>query len=136
APTQLWRRLNAGDPYPTLPSAQGAAERGRRGGGAGRYRSVIRSWRDTCADPLSSVRTRGDLAEVTGLSRMTVAQRVDALLAARMIRESGSARSSGGRRAAHLEFNVDAATVVTVAAETTHARIALTKLDGEILASQ
>lgn len=31
---------------------------------------------------------------------------------------------------------MDAATVVTVAAETTHARIALTKLDGEILASQ
>lgn len=80
-----------------------------------------------------SARTRAELAELTGLSRMTIAQRVDALRDARLIREAGAARSSGGRRAARLEFNVEVASVVTIAAETTHARVALTNLAGEIL---
>ena len=39
-------------------------------------------------------RTRGDILDVTGLSRMTVAQRVDGLLAAGLIREAGEGGSS------------------------------------------
>lgn len=81
-----------------------------------------------------SARTRSDVAESTGLSRMTVAQRIAALLDARLIREAGAATSSGGRRAAHLEFNAGKSAVVTIAAETTHARVALTDLVGRVLA--
>ncbi len=50
-------------------------------------------------------RTRGDLQEETGMSRMTVAQRVDALLKTELIREAGADRPSGGRRPTQLAFN-------------------------------
>lgn len=79
-------------------------------------------------------RTRGDLQEVTGLSRMTVAQRVDALLAASLIREAGSDRPSGGRRPTRLEFNIEHSIVVAATVDTTHSHIALTDLSGRILA--
>lgn len=79
-------------------------------------------------------RTRGDLQEVTGLSRMTVAQRVDALLAASLIREAGSDRPSGGRRPTRLEFNLGHSVVVAATIDTTHSHIALTDLAGRILA--
>lgn len=79
-------------------------------------------------------RTRGDLQEATGLSRMTVAQRVDALLAAALIREAGTDRPSGGRRPTRLEFNIEHSIVVAATVDTTHSRVALTDLSGRILA--
>ncbi|GAB3537745.1 ROK family protein [Arthrobacter tecti] len=78
-------------------------------------------------------RTRGDLQEVTGLSRMTVAQRVDALLAAALIREAGTDRPSGGRRPTRLEFNIEHSIVVAATVDTTHSHIALTDLAGRII---
>lgn len=78
--------------------------------------------------------TRGEILEATGLARMTVAQRVDALLAAGLIREGGSDRSGRGRRPRRLEFNVDHSVVASAAVDTTHTRTALTTLDGTILA--
>ncbi|MHA7173386.1 ROK family protein [Arthrobacter monumenti] len=78
-------------------------------------------------------RTRGDLQETTGLARMTVAQRVDALLAAGLIREAGTDRPSGGRRPIRLEFNIEHSVVVAATVDTTHSRIALTDLSGRIL---
>ena len=41
--------------------------------------------------------TRGDVLELTGLSRMTVAQRLDALLAAGMVVEGETGEATGGR---------------------------------------
>jgi predicted NBD/HSP70 family sugar kinase len=79
-------------------------------------------------------RTRGDLLDVTGLSRMTVAQRVDALLAAGLIREAGADRVSGGRRPTRLEFDVTHSVVVAATVDTTHSRAAVTDLSGRILA--
>ncbi|WP_028280648.1 ROK family protein [Arthrobacter sp. H5] len=79
-------------------------------------------------------RTRGDLQEVTGLSRMTVAQRVDALLASALIREAGTDRPSGGRRPTRLEFNIEHSIVVAATVDTTHSHVALTDLSGRILA--
>jgi len=78
-------------------------------------------------------RTRGDVQEIMGLSRMTVAQRVDALLAISLIREAGSDRSSGGRRPTRLEFNIEHSIVVAATVDTTHSQIALTDLAGRIL---
>src|SRR5438046_112481 len=49
--------------------------------------------------------TRGDVLEATGLSRMTVAQRLDALLGAAMIVEGDTTEATGGRRRRSLTFN-------------------------------
>ncbi len=77
--------------------------------------------------------TRGDLVDLTGLSRMTVAQRVDALLAADLIVEgSAASTATGGRRRRTLAFNVGHAKVLAVELDTTHARVALTDLEGRI----
>jgi predicted NBD/HSP70 family sugar kinase len=78
--------------------------------------------------------TRGDVLDVTGLSRMTVAQRIDALLAAGLIVEGGTKAATGGRRPRSLEFNVEHSQVVTATVDTTHTRTAVTDLSGRILA--
>src|SRR5687768_11621021 len=79
-------------------------------------------------------RTRGDLQEVTGMSRMTVAQRVDALLKTELIREAGADRASGGRRPTQLAFNFQHSCIISATVETTSSRVALTDLDGAIIA--
>ncbi len=83
---------------------------------------------------LGKVRTRGDIVDMIGLSRMTVAQRVDALLDAGLIREGRPERHTGGRMPKRLEFNADHSLVVSVAVDTKHSRVALTDLAGKILA--
>ncbi len=79
--------------------------------------------------------TRGDLLEQTGLSRMTVAQRIDQLLAERLIVEGLSSESTGGRRRRTLDFNGDRSVVAVASMDTTHTRIALTNLHGAVLAA-
>lgn len=81
-----------------------------------------------------TAQTRSEIAAYTGLSRVTVTQRVDTLLDRGYIREAGSRSSSGGRRAAQLEFNASHSMVAAIAVETTHARIAVTDLVGSVLA--
>lgn len=81
-------------------------------------------------------RTRGDVQEETGLSRMTVAQRVDTLLRAELILEAGSARPSGGRRPTDLVFNLKHSCTISAAVETRSSRVALTDLGGAILADE
>jgi predicted NBD/HSP70 family sugar kinase len=77
--------------------------------------------------------TRGDLIVRSGLGRSTVAQRVDALLAGNLVREVGGP-STGGRPASSLVFNPDAGVVLAADLGVTHSRVALTDLDGEVLA--
>ena len=79
-------------------------------------------------------RTRGDVQEETGMSRMTVAQRVDLLLKAELIREAGSDRASGGRRPTQLAFNLQHSHMITATVETTSSRVAITDLGGDIVA--
>lgn len=78
--------------------------------------------------------TRGEILDATGLSRMTVAQRVDALLREGLITERPSGTATGGRRPRRLELNVDHSRVLAVTVDTQHSRIALTDLGGRILA--
>ena len=77
--------------------------------------------------------TRGDVLEMTGLSRMTVAQRLDALLAAGLIVEGETGEATGGRRRRSLAFNTARSWVVSAAVDTTHTRIAVTDLGGTVL---
>lgn len=78
--------------------------------------------------------TRGDVLELTGLSRMTVSQRLDTLLSSGMIVEGATTEATGGRRRRSLVFNTEQARVVTAAVDTTHTRIAVTDLGGAVLA--
>lgn len=76
--------------------------------------------------------TRGDVLEVTGLSRMTVAGRIDALLDAGFLVENGTDRPTAGRPSRRLEFNVGRACLVTAIVDTTHTTVALTDLAGRV----
>ncbi len=80
--------------------------------------------------------TRGDVLDVTGLSRMTVSTRIDALLDAGLIVEKGIERVTGGRPSKRLEFNTSHAAVVAASVDTTHTTVALTDLAGRVLAEE
>lgn len=101
-----------------------STERRLMGSGPGDVLQLIRRGEAT---------TRREIQEVTGLSRMTVAQRVDALLSARLVRETGGGHATGGRRPHRLEFNVESGVLLVATVDTTHSRTALTRLDGAIL---
>jgi predicted NBD/HSP70 family sugar kinase len=77
--------------------------------------------------------TRGDVLEMTGLSRMTVSQRLDALLGAGMIVEGETGEATGGRRRRSLVFNTAQSWVLAAAVDTTHTRLAVTDLGGTVL---
>lgn len=78
--------------------------------------------------------TRAELAKETGLSRPTIAQRLDQLLAAGLVAPVHDAASTGGRPSAQVAFNPQARVVVAVDLGVLHARIALLNLEGKILA--
>ena len=80
--------------------------------------------------------TRADLTRATGLARSTVASRLDALLASGLVHASNSGVSTGGRPAGHFAFNPGAQVVLAADLGATHARIAVTDLDGTMLASR
>src|SRR4051794_9953785 len=78
--------------------------------------------------------TRAELARHTGLARSTVAQRVDALLAAGLVHELGGSASTGGRPPTVLAVNHAAGVVLAADLGATHARVAVTDLGGAPLA--
>jgi predicted NBD/HSP70 family sugar kinase len=65
---------------------------------------------------------------------MTIAQRLAALLAENMIVEGEDPEATGGRRRRSLVFNTSQSRVLVAAVETTHTRIAITDLGGQVLA--
>lgn len=95
------------------------------GAGAGAILDLVRNGR---AD------TRAELAALTGLARSTVAQRVDTLLAGKLLVPRGDGRSTGGRPPTRLAFNRDAGLVLCGDLGATHSRVAVTDLAGEVLA--
>jgi len=80
------------------------------------------------------VRTRGELRELTNLSRSTVTPRVDALLAAGFLREQGATASTGGRRASVLVPHEEPKTLLVADLGATHGRLAVTDGAGAVLA--
>jgi predicted NBD/HSP70 family sugar kinase len=101
-------------------AADSAAHPGS-GGGPGAVLHLIRS-----GDAI----TRAALAQETGLARSTVAQRVDALLAAGFIYEAGDTASTGGRRPTRLAFSHKAGVVLVADLGATHSRLAVSDLSG------
>ena len=70
---------------------------------------------------------------MTGLARSTIAQRVDALIAHRLLVPGGDSASTGGRRPTRLAFNGDAGVVLAGDLGATHSRVAVTDLAGQVL---
>ncbi|MDA0180590.1 ROK family transcriptional regulator [Solirubrobacter phytolaccae] len=95
--------------------------------GAGRVLGLIRD---------GEAVTRADIARRTGLARSTVAQRVEALMAHRLVYEAGGSASTGGRPPTVLAFNRAAGVVLVAALGATHARLSVTDLSGAPLAER
>jgi predicted NBD/HSP70 family sugar kinase len=78
--------------------------------------------------------TRGQLAAATGMSRATVSQRVDALLAAGLLLESDLMTGTRGRPALALRLSPHTGVVCSVDLGATHCRLLLAGLGGAPLA--
>jgi len=83
---------------------------------------------------LDRSRSRGNLVARTGLSRRIVARRVDELLDRGLVVEGDSGPSSGGRPPRHLTFRGDAGHILVADLGATSIDVAMTTLDGRILA--
>jgi predicted NBD/HSP70 family sugar kinase len=80
--------------------------------------------------------TRRELQEATGLSRITVAQRVDILLDSGLVKEAGEGDATGGRRPNRLVFDVEHGVLLVAVVDTAHTRTAITDLEGRLLAQE
>ena len=81
-------------------------------------------------------RTRSELADATGLGRSTVAQRIDTLVASKLVGAAGEATSSGGRPPARFAFNPRARLVLGVDVGATHVHLAVSDLAANVLADE
>ncbi|MBD3258025.1 ROK family protein [candidate division GN15 bacterium] len=79
---------------------------------------------------------RAEIARQLNLSRSTVSEIVDTLLATKMVAEKGVGRSSGGRRPIVLEFQDDSHFLLGVDLGARHVAVALTDLRGKVLCWQ
>jgi predicted NBD/HSP70 family sugar kinase len=78
--------------------------------------------------------TRADVMQQTGLSRSTVNQRMDALLASALVVPSGEGAPTGGRPAGRFTFNGDRGVLLVADIGATGMRVALCNLRGEVSA--
>jgi predicted NBD/HSP70 family sugar kinase len=78
--------------------------------------------------------TRSSLSRVTGLSRSTVAERLDALFEANLIREGDLSPSTGGRPSRTLTLNADSHLTLAADIGEDHVRLVLTDLQAQVLA--
>ena len=95
------------------------------GASAGAILDLVRSGR---------ARSRAEIARSTGLSPSTVAQRVDGLISAGLVREAGEGVSARGRRPRALEIDASAGVVCAVDLGAHHATFGLVDLSGRLLA--
>lgn len=101
--------------------------------GAPRHRADVGPGRVLALIASGEARTRSAIAEATGLSRPTVAQRLDILFTAGLVVESEEILRSGGRPAKALTFNNRAAIVLCADIGEERSRIALADLSGQLL---
>src|SRR3954451_12101123 len=95
--------------------------------GAGGVLKLIRDGRAT---------TRTELAQQSGLSRSTLAERVQALLALDLLEEATGIESTGGRPPATLTFNPSAGVVLVADLDASRSRIAVCDLGATPLAER
>ncbi|NQX13229.1 ROK family transcriptional regulator [Microbacteriaceae bacterium VKM Ac-2855] len=81
-------------------------------------------------------RSRGLLVEETGLPRSAVSARLDELTAAGWLVRSEDLPSSGGRPASRIAFNSSSRGIAAIDLGASHATIAITDLDGDVLAER
>ncbi|MDA0635799.1 ROK family transcriptional regulator [Nonomuraea sp. MCN248] len=81
-------------------------------------------------------RTRKELIEYTGLSRSTITDRVDRLIDAGYIHESGVGASGGGRPPSVLDIDATSRLALVADLGASHARVALTDLAARPLAEE
>ncbi|HEY0240315.1 MAG TPA: ROK family transcriptional regulator [Friedmanniella sp.] len=81
-------------------------------------------------------RTRGALTRRTGLSRATMAERLEVLFRAGLISEGELAKPSGGRPSRVLALNTDRYVVLAADVGEDHVRLLLTDLTGAVVAEQ
>ncbi|QFY06686.1 ROK family protein [Nonomuraea phyllanthi] len=81
-------------------------------------------------------RTRKDLIEYTGLSRSTITDRVDRLIDAGYIHESGVGASGGGRPPSVLDVAASRRLMLVADLGAAHARVALTDLAARPMAEE
>ena len=72
--------------------------------------------------------TRAELAEATGLSRSSLSDRLDALMASELVREAGLLPSNGGRPRSTLELNPSGGLLLVADVGATRTRLALLDL--------
>jgi predicted NBD/HSP70 family sugar kinase len=82
------------------------------------------------------VSSRADIARATGLARSTVSQRVEVLLELGLLIEEEESSSTGGRPPTRLRFNSQGGVVLAADLGATHVSIAITDLEGRVLASE
>lgn len=80
--------------------------------------------------------SRAEIARRAGLSRSTVSEIVETLLATGLVREAGVGASRGGRRPIVLEFQDDAGTIIGVDMGASHVATIRTDLRGRVLAAE
>ncbi|MCW3791863.1 ROK family protein [Paenibacillus sp. LS1] len=78
--------------------------------------------------------SRADISRQTGLSKPTVSSAVEHLIDRNLVRETGRADNAQGRKATLIRFNETAYYVCGIDLGATRIRIALSDLNGEILA--
>jgi predicted NBD/HSP70 family sugar kinase len=81
----------------------------------------------------AGVITRAELMAETGLSRSTMTQRLEQLLAHRLIVEAGAGATRRGRPPFTFAFNPQAGVILSGGMGATHCRIGLTDLAGELI---
>lgn len=81
-------------------------------------------------------RTRGELQQVTGLSRSTVTSRLDVLIDAGYLHEVGTHESTGGRPSVLIEFNDRHGVFLVADLGATHAQLAVVTPLGKVLAEE
>ena len=95
--------------------------------GAGGVLKLVRDGRAT---------TRNELAQQSGLSRSTLAERVQSLLALDLLEEATGVASTGGRPPATLTFNRSAGVVLVADVDALSVRVAVCDLDATPLAER
>jgi len=78
-------------------------------------------------------RTRAELAAITGLSRSTIAARLDDLLESDLVQPYGDATSTGGRPPSQFALNRTGRLLLCADLGATHATIAISDLTGAVL---
>ncbi|PXY27729.1 ROK family transcriptional regulator [Prauserella muralis] len=81
-------------------------------------------------------RTRAELSAETGLARSTIADRIDRLLAAGLLRYADKAGSTGGRPPSMFAFNPAARVVLAADVGATHVTVAVADLGGSVIAER